>query len=507
MDSAHTERISDKLNSVLICGQRFHSERDCAALFQLVAKEARRIMEADLASIFLLDREKNELWSIVTLDGKQIRFDARLGIAGAVTLTGQVVNVTDAAHDPRFYRDIDTRTGYRTKSLLAVPLRNREGVILGAFEVLNKKHGAFTATDEQLMEALASQAATALETAQIVDALKRQRDHLIEETQHLRKEVEGRFATQSIIGTSPKMQRIVRLVEQISDSSVNVLITGESGTGKELIAKAIHFNSPRAAQPLVCLNCAALPETLVESELFGIEKGVATGVEARIGKFEAAHGGTLFLDEIGDLSLVAQAKILRALQEKVIERVGGRKSIAVDARIVAATNKDLEAEIQKGTFRADLYYRLAVIHIRTPSLREIPEDIPLLAGYFLEKYCREMRREPAKLSSDAVRWLVTHPRPGNVRQLENDIKRLVVLTRRPVISEQELVEALGESQSSEHRPAARIGRSLKESVTAFEKEIIQETLKACGRNQVQAAKALALSRQGLIKKMKRYGIK
>ena len=191
---------------------------------------------------------------------------------------------------------------------------------------------------------------------------------------------------------------MVRLVERIRDSLVNVLITGESGTGKELVAKAIHYTSPRARRPFVALNCAALPETLVESELFGIEKGVATGVNSRVGQFQKADGGTLFLDEIGDLSLTAQAKILRVLQERVVERVGGRTSIPVDVRLLAATNKDLEAEIAKGTFREDLYYRIKVIHIHMPPLREIREEIPLLANHFLEGILpRKRPRQPWSL--------------------------------------------------------------------------------------------------------------
>ena len=192
-------------------------------------------------------------------------------------------------------------------------------------------------------------------------------------------------------------------MERIRDSLVNVLITGESGTGKEMVAKAIHYTSPRARRPFVALNCAALPETLLESELFGIEKGVATGVQSRVGQFQKADGGTLFLDEIGDLSLPAQAKILRVLQERVLERVGGRSPIPVDVRLLAATNKDLEAEIAKGNFREDLYYRIKVIHIHMPPLREIREEIPLLANHFLKEYCRETGRGAMEFSPEVMR--------------------------------------------------------------------------------------------------------
>jgi Nif-specific regulatory protein len=500
-------QFDEKLPIILKICQKMNAERDLPALLNLIAREAARLMEADRASIFLLDREKQELWSIVTLDGTQIRFDARLGIAGAAAMTGQTINVEDAYEDPRFYKKIDGRTGYRTRSLLVVPLKNQEGEVIGTFQVLNKKDGAFTKDDEEILEALAAHVAIAIETAQLVEELKRHREKLLEENSQLWKEVEGRFSTQNILGTSPQIQNVVRLIEEISDSSVNVLITGESGTGKELVAKAIHYNSSRARSPFVALNCAALPEGLVESELFGIEKGVATGVERRIGKFEAAEGGTLFLDEIGDLSPGAQAKILRVLQEGVIERVGGRREIPVDVRILAATNKDLETEIKKGNFRKDLYYRLRVIQIQMPALREIPEDIPLLANYFLDKYCREMKKEPKKLSAGALGCLMNYAWPGNVRELESEMKRLVVLTPRRVITEEDLSEVIRNSGSVRVPSKLMPVRSLKETVEELEKRLILEALQTCQYNQRQTAKTLRLSRWGLIKKMKRYGIK
>jgi Nif-specific regulatory protein len=498
--------VAEKLRSILNLCQKMNSERDLAALFDLIAREAARLMEADRASIFLLDQEKRELWSIVAMESEPIRFDARLGIAGAVALTGQTINVPDAWEDPRFHPSIDARTRYRTRSVLAVPLRNYQGEIIGAFQVLNKKTGAFTTEEEELLKALAAHAAIALETARLVGELKEHQEHLLEENTQLWRAVEGRFATEAILGTSQAIQHIVRLIEQISDTSVNVLITGESGTGKEMVAQAIHYRSPRARQSFVALNCAALPDSLVESELFGIEKGVATGVERRIGKFEEANGGTLFLDEIGDLSPASQAKILRVLQARVIERVGGRKPIPIDVRVLAATNKDLEAEIKKGAFREDLYYRLKVIQIQTPPLREIPQDIPLLANHFLNKHCQEMSREPKKLAPAALKCLTAYRWPGNVRQLENEMKRLVVSVRRAVIMEEDLSEVIRSDAQKKMIAGARPGRSLKETVEEIEKKMIQEALEACQHNQWRAANWLSLSRQGLIKKMKRYGL-
>jgi Nif-specific regulatory protein len=498
--------LGEKLFPILKVCQKMNSERDLATLLDLIATEATKLMEADRASLFLLDRERGELWSKIALGSKELRFDARRGIAGVVALTGQTINVEDAHQDPRFYKEIDLRTGYRTRSLLAVPLRNHEGEIIGTFEVLNKKTGSFGKEDEEILKALAAQAAIAIETAQHVEEMRRNRDQLQEENAQLWKEVEGRFSAQSIIGTSERIHGVLRLIDQISNSSVNVLITGESGTGKELAAKAIHYKSLRARRPFVALNCAALPENLVESELFGIERGVATGVDRRLGKFEAANGGTLFLDEIGDLSLTAQAKLLRVLQERVVEHVGGRKPIPVDVRILAATNKHLEAEIKKETFREDLYYRLKVIHIQMPPLREVREDIPGLANYFLANYCREMKREPVNLTPEAASACMEYPWRGNVRELENEMKRLVLSVSGNTVTKKDLSEAISRS-GTEVAASLSTPNSLKDVVSEIEKRMIQEALQQTKQNQLHAAKALGLSRHGLIKKMKRYNIR
>jgi len=378
---------------------------------------------------------------------------------------------------------------------------------LGVVEALNKKRGPFTTDDEQIAQALAAQAAIAIETATTLRTLKQRLDKLQAENTQLWKQVEGRFSIQNIIGTSEPIQAIVRLIDQIRDSSVYILITGESGTGKELAAKALHYNSPRARGPFVAINCAALPENLIESELFGIERGVATGVERRIGKFEEAHGGTLFLDEVGDLTLAAQVKLLRVLQERVLERVGSRTSIPVDVRVIAATNANLDSAIRAGTFRQDLYYRLKVVTIHMPPLRQVREDIPLLVHYFLRKYCQEMGVGPKRLSARAQRYLTKYDWPGNVRELENEVRRLVASTRRTAIGEEDLSDTI---QAAFHEAASSstgLGSSLKGAVEELEKRLIADALRQSRGNQLQAAKALRLSRQGLIKKMKRYRIK
>ena len=507
MGSMQPSEWNEKLAAILTISQKMNSERDLGALLDLIAREATNVLLCDRASIFLLDRERNELWSKVALGSDEIlRFDARVGIAGKAAMTGETINVKDAYSHPQFYNAIDDRTGYRTRNVLAVAVRNQKGEIIGAFEALNKRVGAFSQRDEEFLDSLASHAAIAIENAQLIGELRRREDELAQQNAHLLREVESKYSTHGIIGAGPKIQQVVRLVERIRDSLVNVLVTGESGTGKELVAKAIHYTSSRARRPFVALNCAALPETLLESELFGIEKGVATGVESRVGQFQKADGGTLFLDEIGDLSLIAQAKILRVLQERILERVGGRNPIPVDVRLVAATNKDLEAEIAKGAFREDLYYRIKVVHIHMPPLRDIREEIGLLANHFLREYCRETGRPALEFSPEVLRRLAAAPWPGNIRQLRNEVMRLAAISRQSPITEEDLWEGVPTPRYDPAPGKPPKPQSLKTAVAQLEKQMILEALQATRNNQQQAAKGLGLSRQGLLTKMKRYAL-
>jgi len=512
MESAPPSELHEKLAAILDICQKMNSERELGALLDLIAREATNLLGCDRASIFLLDAERHELWSKVALGSEEIlRFDAGLGIAGTAVTGGKTVNVSDAYSDPRFYGGIDGRTGYRTLNVLAVAMRNQRGEIIGAFETLNKRAGPFSPRDEEWLLQLASHAAIAIETAQLIGELRRSQDELAQQNAHLWREVEGRYASHGIIGTGQRIQQIVHLVERIRDSLVNVLITGESGTGKEMAAKAIHFTSSRARRPFVALNCAALPEALLESELFGIEKGVATGVQQRVGQFQKADGGTLFLDEIGDLSLAAQAKILRVLQERVIERVGGRSTIPVDVRLLAATNKDLDAEIAKGNFREDLYYRIKVIHIHMPPLREIREEIPLLANHFLKDYCKETGRGAMELAPAVMRRLIAATWPGNARQLRNEVIRMAACAHGRVITEDDSWEGIPPASRGELKAEGAPGtqgapklQSLKKAIEELERRMIGQALEETRNNQQQAARLLGLSRQGLINKMKRY---
>ena len=487
--------LDPKIESLLAICRRMNSVRDLGALLDLLARGAAELSGADRATILLLDHGRNEFWSKVALGSDEIlRFDARLGIAGAVLQSGRALNVSDPYEDQRFHARMDEETGYRTRNLLAGPLKAMGGEVIGVFQLLNKRGGAFTSADERMLEILADQAAGAIQNVQLLDELQREKSELAQQNTRLRQEISGRFATRNIIGSSAPIRSVVRLIDQLHSSSVTVLITGESGTGKEMAARALHFTSRRAEGPFEALNCAALPESLVESELFGIEKGVATGVDKRKGRFESAHGGTLFLDEIGDLSLTSQAKILRVLQEGVVEPIGSGRRVALDVRVLSATNKDLEQQIQKGAFREDLYYRLNVVRIELPALREIPEDIPVLSDHFLRSLSREIGRRPPALSPEALAVMTSYHWPGNTRQLRNEVQRFLAVTRRSRIAVEDISEKIRGS-IPDKRAQGGDRQTLSEAVADLETRIIRETLERHNHNQARAVRSLGLSRQ------------
>jgi DNA-binding NtrC family response regulator len=330
------------------------------------------------------------------------------------------------------------------------------------------------------------------------------------EVRQLRAQVVQRYAFHNLIGKSQGMQEIYGKIEQVADSRTTVLITGESGTGKELVAKALHYNSSRRERPFIALNCAALPETLIESELFGHEKGSFTDATARrVGQFEQAHTGTLFLDEIGDLSAVTQAKLLRVLQEREFTRIGGVQSIKVDVRIVAATNKNLDELVRKGQFREDLYYRINVIALYLPPLRERGEDVPLLAKHFLAKRVDEEKRPHIEFGKEALELLTRYPWPGNVREMENIIEQAFIWSQHaPEIIPEHLPTILkNDSRSSSLRDDTLAGRmSLEKAVMEFEREIILDALKRTNYVQTHAANLLGISRRMLKYRMDTLGI-
>src|SRR5881396_3366764 len=335
--------------------------------------------------------------------------------------------------------------------------------------------------------------------------------HLRFENQYLRKQLDERYGFDNIIGTGRGMKRIFELVETIAGLTSTVLIQGETGTGKELIAKAIHFNSQRKDQKMVSINCGAIPENLLESELFGHVKGAFTGaVQTRIGRFEQADGGTIFLDEIGTMPLILQVKLLRVLQEREFERVGGSNLIKVDLRILAATSANLERMVSDGTFREDLYYRLNVIPIDLPPLRERREDIPLLAQRFVHQFCQRHKFEMKSVSPQVMKALMAFDWPGNVRQLENVVERMVALTgRRTAILPTDLPDEIQNRDSLNFVPLIEIpegGISFQDVVTDMERELIVQSLRKTNGNKKLAAKLLNLKRTTLIEKIKRIGL-
>ena len=509
--------LIDRFVTLLDICQRINSERNFDELLNLIAAEAAKLVEAERATIFLLDSKAGQIHARVALGTSDVlRFDARLGIAGAVIRNGKTVVVEDAYNSPLFYPDIDSKTGFRTRNMLCVPIRNNRGEITGVFQVLNKKEGTFLPDDSEFVEALASQAAVALENARQLMALEQKQAELLRENRHLRKEVEERFSFRNILGTSECIEEIRGLIDRVAGANVAVLITGENGTGKELAARALHYGGSRNGQPFVAVNCAALPDSLVEAELFGIEKGVATGVERRVGRIESASGGTLFLDEIGDLSLDAQAKLLRVLEEREVDWVGGRKPVPVDIRLVAATNKDLERAIEDGKFRRDLYFRLNIVHLKMPALREMRGDILVLATRFLQKHATEGERHPRSFSDEAISALVSYDWPGNIRQLENEVRRALVLATGDAVELSDLSDPVREggivsvSPNSGSETGDKHGvwrKTLKDRVTLLEIQMIREALEETRGDRRKASRLLGLSHQGLINKVKRYGLR
>jgi two-component system NtrC family response regulator len=332
--------------------------------------------------------------------------------------------------------------------------------------------------------------------------------NLVRENKELKRQLQERYMFNNIAYESPKMEEVMGLVARVAPSQATILIRGESGTGKELIAHAIHYASPRSGRPLVKVNCSAIPETLLESELFGHEKGAFTGaIQRRIGRFEEAEGGSIFLDEIGDLALGTQIKLLRILQEKEFQRLGSNLTLKTDVRVIAATHRDLEEAMKKGEFREDLYYRLNVISLNLPSLRERREDIPLLIDYFLKKYSRQNQKSISDISKDARNLLLHHPYPGNVRELENLIERAVVLCRGEIITTQDLPFHLKEGKPERLWEFEKGVKSLPESLEEIERDLIVKALHQYQGVQTKAAESLGISERVLRYKLKKYRIR
>ena len=496
-----------ELNMLYGINEKIATCLDPAKVARIIITEVRKLIRADNASVMIMNEDTGFLEiaaSIGSETNPKTLLRAGEGIAGHVYSSGKAEIINEVVSDRRFIRGSN-----RVRSMMCAPLTIKDKVI-GVINVSIETLFDYTAADLKFLSALASPAASAIEIARLYDAERRladelkiknrelqaAREMLARENVTLKQGLRQKFSPGSILGVSRQIKDLVNKVERIADTPVSILITGETGTGKELIAKTIHYNSSCAGKLFAAINCSAIPESIFESEMFGIEKGVATGVEKRMGKIEQADGGTLFLDEIGDMPLLSQAKILRVIEERKLERVGGREPIPVNIRIIAATNKDLKCEIAKGTFREDLFYRLNVVNLHMPPLRERKDDIPLLCNYFLEQCTGRLGKSKMRYSAEAADILRKYNWPGNVRELENEVERAVALCASDVIGVHDLSDEL--RGASFPVPSA--------TVSDTEKTLIVQTLAESRGNKSKAARSLGISREGLRKKMKRLGL-
>ncbi|NTU70673.1 MAG: sigma 54-interacting transcriptional regulator [Coriobacteriia bacterium] len=420
------------------------------------------------------------------------------GVVGRVVASGKAMCIPNVGEEPLFLNRTASRTPKSDVAFIAVPITLRGEVlgVLGADRVLE---GGPVGLDEEvrILEIVASIIAHAVR-------LYWTYQHEVESRESLRRELRGRYSLPNIIGDSDAMQEVFRVVTKVARSSATVLLRGESGTGKELIAHALHYQGLRPKGPFVAINCAALPENLLEAELFGHEKGAFTGaVATKQGRFELARGGTIFLDEVGDISPSLQAKLLRVLQERTFERLGGTKTLTTDARIVSATNRDLEAMSRAGEFREDLYWRLNVVPVFLPALRDRREDLPLLIEHFLERFCATAGRE-VRLSSETLRLLMRYPWPGNIRELENAVQRLVVLAEDDVIGPSDLPMHLVMHDQPETDGGA--GLTLEDEVESLERRRIVASLRRHAHVQAKAARELGITARQLGYKMRKYDL-
>ena len=492
-----------------------HAIKDFDEMLRLVLHKIKEVFQIDGASLALHEPDRKMFYFIQTVEMQQegrdngiekMHFPDHLGIAGWVLRNNQTVIIPDASKDERIYKEFNTQQGVSTRSMICVPLRTPKGII-GVLYAINKLDGSFTKRHSLLLEILSVTLAMAVENARHYGLLKQYASSLEAENRRLMSEVQNRFEVQGLVASSCSMRQLFSLMDKVIDVTTTVLIQGETGTGKELIAKVIHYNGPLKDKPFIAENCGALSESLLESELFGHVKGAFTGaISDKKGLFEMADGGTVLLDEIGEMPRAMQVKLLRVLQDGQFRPVGGSHYIKVNVRIIACTNRNLEAEMAKGNFREDLYYRINVFPITLPPLRERKEDIPLLAAYFLEQFAQKFKRPVPRLTSAALDRLSSYEWPGNVRELQNEIERALTLAG----SEKEISEGCLSSKISQSDnqvcPGFDASGTLQEVTERIEKQMVHEALAKAEGNRSHAAGMLGITRQGLLNKIKRYNI-
>ncbi|MDR0732275.1 MAG: sigma 54-interacting transcriptional regulator [Treponema sp.] len=491
-----------KFNTLVEIGNLINSNySDVHALLAHILESLTRFCEGEASSILLLDREKQELYFETALgvkgqDVKRYTLKAGEGIAGWVVQHNKTLILNDPDNDKRRLKRIARELNYPLTNMIAAPLRLKDECI-GVIEILNKADGKpFGEDDVEWVEIFATQAALSITNMRNIGQARG-------EVQLLREDVKTDHGYHTLIAKSPAILEKLEIIDRVAKTDSSVLILGESGVGKELFAEQVHLRSPRSRAPFVRVNCAAIPEGLLESELFGHIKGAFTNAIAnRQGRFEVADGGTIFLDEIADIPLALQAKLLRVIQERTFEKVGSDVSLTVDVRILAATNKDIEAQVEKGQFRSDLYYRLNVLPLYIPPLRQRPEDIPELASFFLKKFMAETKKQFDGFSNGAMETMLSYSWPGNVRELENCVERACVIGKNRWIQQEDLflnarVEISGPREG---------GRDLKNAINSFKAQFIRRVLEENNWNQTEAAKDLDIQRTYLSRLIKELDI-
>ena len=484
-----------KLSLLLDVGTMLAREVELDALLEMLGSRIASAMQAERATIYVVDSATGELRSRVAdlPEMREIRLPVGKGIAGYVADKGEMVNVRDAARDERHFPGIDKATGYLTRTMLAGPIVDKRRAIRGVVQVLNKKVGTFTEEDEAFLATLASQVAQAFESTTLRPSPEATRG------------VSLRGPFNHIVGASPAMRRVYEQILRAAGTDATVLLRGETGVGKGLFARAIHVNSKRREHPLVVLDCTTLPSALAESELFGHERGAYTGADKRVlGKVEIAQGGTLMLDEIGDLPMPAQSKLLRFLQERAFERVGGRETLVSDVRILAATHRDLDALVARDEFRQDLYYRVRVVEIILPPLRDRGrEEILALARHFTQVYGKRHDRGTMRLPRGSEELLASYPWPGNVRELEHAIERAVVMAPGDVLEPELLGIATAVDAPKSSAGGKGINLPLGLPLHEVERRYVEATLASMKGNRTKAAQVLGVGRNTLKRKEKK----
>ena len=479
-----------EINNVLTTGGKLRSS------FEQVLEILRNLEKISRCAISVTDPLTGKFRVVASLGAGNVRTTEN--VVERVIDSGRPIVVPYTAREPLLARY--KRAGSGNQSFFCVPLmtgRKTFGAIEVEVSFLSERNYE---EDLRFFEVIASMVGQALKVDRLVDS---ERQRLRDENLHLKEELRERYDFSHIIGTSGPIRSVYEQITQVARTNTTVLIRGESGTGKELIAHAIHYNSARARRPFIKVSCGALPDTLIESELFGYEKGAFTGADTRKkGRFELAEGGTLFLDEIGETNLATQVKLLRVVQEREFERVGGIHSIKANVRLVVATNKDLEQAILEGSFRADLHYRLNIFTIFIPPLRERRTDIMLLADHFLEKYSSEHGKKIKRISTPAIDMCMSYHWPGNVRELENTIERAVLVCEGNVIHGHHLPPTLQTAEATGTTPSL----SLSDAVKSYEKDLIIDALKITRGNRARAATLLRSTERIVRYKVKQYDI-